>query len=156
MSVQIIKVTEIANWEITSIFLNNEFEVENSLSVIENIKGLTPYGEFNRHSAIMSRLDSLNKIFGLKPHNIDIEKLIENIDGITETAEIFTEKIEEFIYAYIEFAVLGSKVGVQEYIIARARKRKSALLRNAKIRISNIHKIALIIKAYFNLLKYGH
>ena len=41
--------------------------------------------------------------------------------------------------AYIEFAILNSKVGVQEYIIGRARKRKSALLRNAKIRISNIH-----------------
>jgi len=46
---------------------------------------------------------------------------------------------EEFIYAYIEFAILNSKVGVQEYIVNRTRKRKSALLRNAKIRISNIH-----------------
>jgi len=46
---------------------------------------------------------------------------------------------EEFIYAYIEFAILSSKVGVQEYIVNRTRKRKSALLRNAKIRISNIH-----------------
>jgi hypothetical protein len=46
---------------------------------------------------------------------------------------------EEFVYAYIEFAILNSKLGVQEYIIARARKRKAALLRNAKIRISNIH-----------------
>ena len=77
--------------------LNHEFEVENSLSVIENIKGLTPYGEFNRHSAIMSRLDSINKIFNVKPHDIDVEKLIENIDGITETAEVFSEQLEEFI-----------------------------------------------------------
>ena len=46
---------------------------------------------------------------------------------------------EEFIYAYIEFAILSSKVGVQECIVNRTRKGKSALLRNAKIRISNIH-----------------
>jgi hypothetical protein len=46
---------------------------------------------------------------------------------------------EEFIYAYIEYAVLGSKVGVQEYIVTRLKKKKTALLRNAKIRISNIH-----------------
>ncbi|MCK5758697.1 MAG: V-type ATP synthase subunit I [Clostridiales bacterium] len=77
--------------------LNHEFEVENALSVIENIKGLTPYGEFNRHSAIMSRLDSLNKTFKTKPHDIDIEKLIENITGITETAEVFAEQLEQYI-----------------------------------------------------------
>lgn len=80
--------------------LNHEFEVENSLSVIENIKGLTPYGEFNRHSAIMSRLESLNKVFNIKPHDIDVEKLIENIDGITETAEVFTGQLEEHIDNY--------------------------------------------------------
>jgi V/A-type H+-transporting ATPase subunit I len=77
--------------------LNHDFEVENSLSVIENIKGLTPYGEYNRHSAIMNRLNSLNKTFGVEPHEIDIETLIENMQGITETAEAFAGKIEEFI-----------------------------------------------------------
>jgi len=30
-------------------------------------------------------------------------------------------------------------MGVQEYIVNRARKDKSSLLRNAKIRLSNIH-----------------
>ncbi len=77
--------------------LNHDFEVENSLSVMENIKGLTPYGEFNRHSAIMNRLDSLNKIFEVKTHDIDIETLIQNMEGITETAEVFTGKLEEYI-----------------------------------------------------------
>ena len=56
-------------------------------------------------------------------------------DSLVSVNKLF----EDFIYAYIEFAILSSKMGTQEYIIARARKRKSALLRNAKIRISNIH-----------------
>lgn len=77
--------------------LNHDFEVENSLSVIENIKGLTPYGEFNRHSIIMNRLESLNKVFETKPHDIEIETLIENMNGITETAEVFAGKMEEYI-----------------------------------------------------------
>ena len=80
--------------------LNHDFEVENSLSVIENIKGLIPYGEFNRHSVIMNRLESLNKIFETQPHNIEIETLIENMDGITETAEVFTGKMEEYIESH--------------------------------------------------------
>jgi len=52
---------------------------------------------------------------------------------------------EDYIYAAIEFAILNSKVGVQEYIVSRARKRKTALLRNAKIRISNIHAGRLLM-----------
>jgi|TARA_B110000908_G_C10207553_1_gene428469 hypothetical protein len=52
---------------------------------------------------------------------------------------------EEYIYAYISYAVLNSKFGVQEYIINRARKDKAALLRNAKIRLSNIHPSRLLM-----------
>lgn len=61
-------------------------------------------------------------------------------------ADISVNKLfEDYIYAYIEYAILNSKLGVQEYIINRARKRKLALLRNAKIRISNIHPGRLLM-----------
>ena len=52
---------------------------------------------------------------------------------------------EEYIYAYIKYAILNSKFGVQEYIVNRARKDKTALLRNAKIRLSNIHPGRLLM-----------
>jgi hypothetical protein len=52
---------------------------------------------------------------------------------------------EEYIYAYIQYAILNSKFGVQEYIVNRARKNKQALLRNAKIRLSNIHPSRLLM-----------
>jgi hypothetical protein len=52
---------------------------------------------------------------------------------------------EEFIYAYIKYAILNSKVGVQEYVVNRAKKDKTALLRNAKIRLSNIHPGRLLM-----------
>jgi len=52
---------------------------------------------------------------------------------------------EKYIYASIQYDILSSKLGVQEYIISRARKEKSALLRNAKIRISNIHPGRLLM-----------
>ena len=55
-------------------------------------------------------------------------------------ADISVNKLfEEFIYAYIKYSILNSKLGVQEYVVNRARKDKSSLLRNAKIRLSNIH-----------------
>lgn len=52
---------------------------------------------------------------------------------------------EHYIYAAIKYEILNSKFGVQEYVVARARKEKSALLRNAKIRISNIHPGRLLM-----------
>ena len=52
---------------------------------------------------------------------------------------------EKYIYASIQYDILSSKLGVQEYVVARARKEKSALLRNAKIRISNIHPGRLLM-----------
>lgn len=52
---------------------------------------------------------------------------------------------EQYIYAAIKFEILNSKFGVQEYIINRARKERHALLRNAKIRISNIHPGRLLM-----------
>lgn len=52
---------------------------------------------------------------------------------------------EEFIYAYIKYAILNGRYGVQEYVINRARKDKSSLLRNAKLRLSNIHPGRLLM-----------
>ena len=51
---------------------------------------------------------------------------------------------EEYVYAAIKYALLNNKFGVQEYIV-RARKDKSSLLRNAKIRLSNIHPSRLLM-----------
>jgi hypothetical protein len=53
--------------------------------------------------------------------------------------------IEEFIYAYIKYVILSNRYGVQEYIVNRARKEKTALLRNAKIRLSNMHPGRLLM-----------
>lgn len=52
---------------------------------------------------------------------------------------------EKYVYAYIQYEILNAKFNVQEYVINRARKEKSALLRNAKIRISNIHPGRLLM-----------
>ena len=52
---------------------------------------------------------------------------------------------EDYIYAYVQYALLNSKFGVQEYVVNRARKNKQALLRNAKIRLSNIHPSRLLM-----------
>ena len=45
---------------------------------------------------------------------------------------------EEAMYAYISHAILASRINQPEYVINRLKREKSAKLRNAKIRLSNI------------------
>jgi len=67
--------------------------------------------------------------------------MVNGDDSLVTVNKLF----EDYIYAAIEYAILGSKVGVQEYIVTRLRKKSAALLRNAKIRISNIHPGRLLM-----------
>lgn len=65
-------------------------------------------------------------------------------DGDNDEIEVH-KMFEEFIYAYIKYVILTNKVNVQEYVVARAKKEKTALLRNARIRMSNIHPGRLLM-----------
>jgi len=62
-------------------------------------------------------------------------------DSIISVNKLF----EQYIYAAIKYEILNSKFGVQEYIVNRAKKDRTALLRNAKIRMSNIHPGRLLM-----------
>jgi len=74
-----------------------------------------------------------------------LEYISDGMEGGNDAAVSLNKMFEEYIYAYVKFSMLKSKFGVQEYIINRARKDKSSLLRNAKIRISNIHPGRLLM-----------
>lgn len=68
--------------------------------------------------------------------------VLEYISDGLESADPSQLKVhkfaEDFIYSYIKWCILNNRIGVQEYIVRRAREEKSAMLRNAKIRLSNI------------------
>ncbi len=74
-----------------------------------------------------------------------LEYISDGMEGGDDSLINVNKLFEKYIYAYITYEILNSKFGVQEYIVARARKEKSALLRNAKIRISNIHPGRLLM-----------
>ena len=74
-----------------------------------------------------------------------LEYVSDGMENGDESSVSVNKMFEEFIYAYIKYSILNSKVGVQEYVVNRAKKDKSALLRNAKIRISNIHPGRLLM-----------
>jgi hypothetical protein len=74
-----------------------------------------------------------------------IEYICDGMEGGNDSLVSVNKLFEDYLYAYIKYEILNNKFGVQEYIINRARKDKSSLLRNAKIRISNIHPGRLLM-----------
>tara|TARA_R100000935_G_C2825623_1_gene162133 strand:- start:955 stop:1869 length:915 start_codon:yes stop_codon:yes gene_type:complete len=74
-----------------------------------------------------------------------LEYISDGMEGGDDSLITLNKLFEDYIYAYIKYAILNSKFGVQEYIVNRARKDKTALLRNAKIRLSNIHPGRLLM-----------
>jgi len=77
--------------------------------------------------------------------SIVLEYVSDGMENGNDSAVSVNKLFEEFIYAYIRFAILNGRIGVQEYIVSRARKDKSSLLRNAKLRLSNIHPGRLLM-----------
>jgi len=77
--------------------------------------------------------------------DIILEYVSDGMEGGVDANVSLNKLFEDYIYAYIKYAILNSKFGVQEYIVNRARKDKTALLRNAKIRLSNIHPGRLLM-----------
>ena len=81
----------------------------------------------------------------LKGKLIILEYVSDGMQNGDDSQVSVNKLFEEYLYAYIRYAILNSRVGVQEYIVNRARKDKSSLLRNAKLRLSNIHPGRLLM-----------
>ena len=82
---------------------------------------------------------------GMSGKSCVLEYVSDGMEGGDNSLITVNKLFEEYIYAYIEYAILSSKMGVQEYLVRRTQKHKTALLRNAKIRISNIHPGRLLM-----------
>ena len=60
-------------------------------------------------------------------------------DGLAYDLDSRVPKMaEDALYAYILHAIISTRINQPEYVVQRLKKEKSAKLRNAKIRLSNI------------------
>ena len=95
------------------------------------------------------RIDKKNGVINFSSDMANQLCILEYVsDGMEggDNDEISVNKLfEEYVYAYIQYAILNAKLGVQEFVVKRAQKNKSALLRNAKIRMSNLHPGRLLM-----------
>jgi len=87
----------------------------------------------------------INFSSGLTSKLVVLEYVSDGLENGNDASVSVNKLFEEFIYAYIKFSILNGRFGVQEYVVNRARKDKSSLLRNAKLRLSNIHPGRLLM-----------
>tara|TARA_R100000951_G_scaffold113144_1_gene114598 strand:- start:3787 stop:4707 length:921 start_codon:yes stop_codon:yes gene_type:complete len=82
---------------------------------------------------------------GMSGSSVVMEYVSDGMNNGDDTTISVNKLFEEYLYAYIRYSILNNKLGVQEYVVNRARKDKSSLLRNAKIRLSNIQPGRLLM-----------
>lgn len=105
----------------------------------------TETANFNPTFNIDKKAGVINFDSGMSGETCILEYISDGMENGDDSLITVNKLFEQYIYAAIKFEVLNSKFGVQEYVVNRARKEKSALLRNAKIRISNIHPGRLLM-----------
>ena len=87
----------------------------------------------------------INFSSGVKDQHIVIEYISDGMENGTDANVSINKLAEEYLYSYIKWAILNNKVNIQEYVVRRAAKEKMAKLRNANIRLSNIHSGRLLM-----------
>lgn len=74
-----------------------------------------------------------------------LEYVSDGMEGGDDSLVTVNKLFEEYVYAYIKYSLLNNRTNIQSYVIVMAKRDKSALLRNAKIRMSNIHPGRLLM-----------
>ena len=74
-----------------------------------------------------------------------LEYVSDGLEKGNDEEVVINKLAEEYLYAYIRWAMLSNKINVQEYVVNRAQREKANKLRNAKIRLSNLHPGRLLM-----------
>jgi hypothetical protein len=83
---------------------------------------------------------------GARNRTIVLEYISDGMENGDESLMTVNKLAEEFIYAYISYSILSRKVGIPEYQVKRLRDKKTAMWRNAKIRMSNLHPARIAMR----------
>lgn len=105
----------------------------------------TETANFNPTYQINRAAGVINFSSNMSGESCILEYISDGMQGGNDELIYVNKMFEAYVYAYIEYEIMSSKLGVQDYIIRRLQKKKSALLTNAKIRMSNIKPALLLM-----------
>jgi len=88
---------------------------------------------------------TINFSSGLESELCILEYVSDGMERGDDTNVSVNKLFEAYIYAEIKYQLLSQRVGVQEYVVKRSKDERTALMRNARIRIG-IHPNRLLRK----------
>ena len=133
-----------------------------SNNALKNRREIIDNGDFSWDLLYGEQSYGVGQLYGLDPQNANINgyftindregkfsfssDLVNRIiileyisDGLSTGMDTRVPKLaEEAMYAYISHAIIASRINQPEYVVNRLKREKSAKLRNAKLRLSNI------------------
>jgi len=133
-----------------------------SKNALKNRRDVIDNGDFSWDLLYGEQSYGVGQLYGLDPQNANINgyftindregkfsfssDLVNRIiileyisDGLSTGMDTRVPKLaEEAMYAYISHAIIASRINQPEYVVNRLKREKSAKLRNAKLRLSNI------------------
>ena len=133
-----------------------------SNNALKNRRDIIDNGDFSWDLLYGEQSYGVGQLYGLDPQNANINgyftindregkfsfssDLVNRIiileyisDGLSTGMDTRVPKLaEEAMYAYISHAIIASRINQPEYVVNRLKREKSAKLRNAKLRLSNI------------------
>ena len=133
-----------------------------SNNALKNRRDVIDNGDFSWDLLYGEQSYGVGQLYGLDPQNANINgyftindregkfsfssDLVNRIiileyisDGLSTGMDTRVPKLaEEVMYAYISHAIIASRINQPEYVVNRLKREKSAKLRNAKLRLSNI------------------
>ena len=105
----------------------------------------TETANVNDNFRIDKKSGVINFSSGVKNQKIVIEYVSDGMENGDDDSVSINKLAEEYLYAYISWAILSSKTAIPEYVVRRQAKERMAKLRNAKIRLSNLHAGRLLM-----------
>jgi len=105
----------------------------------------TEKANVNDNFRIDKKAGVINFSSGVKNKMIVIEYVSDGMENGDDDSVGINKLAEDYLYSYISWCILSSKVNIPEYIVKRTSKEKMSKLRNAKIRLSNLHAGRLLM-----------
>lgn len=94
-------------------------------------------------------VDRKNGVFAFSSsigeETVILEYISDGMENGDDSLIVVNKFFERYMYSYIEYVLLSSTSGIQEYVVNRKRKEQMSLLRNARIRMSNINPSRLLM-----------
>jgi hypothetical protein len=119
----------------------NSYSIGTKASIDPSVIRSGPRFHINRNAGVIDFSSTM------EGETIVLEYITDGMEGGDDSLIKVNKFFEKYVYAYISYEILDAKFGIPAVHVETARKKRRALFRNARIRMSSIHPSDLITRS---------